>query len=282
MAELRHGVHATAYACGGTWRRGGSRATPHIGRRGELSRDRLPKWKKNGQTGFRSRLPVFRRLTDSDRHEDSRVATLHEQRNVALRLLDRAAQVIDTRDRRTIGSEHHVSRLQPRFRRTAAHLLDQQTVVRVGFALLVAVQRTYRETELIVLALLGVQSSGLVLHGPELDADIARRVVAPDLQRYRGSGGHGGNLHRQLRGALLQGMSVELQDDIARLDSRALRRPALLDAGDERAFRLRQSEGIREPLGDGLDHDTELAAADVAGRFELLGHMHGDVDRDRE
>src|SRR5437764_215581 len=118
-------------------------------------------------------------------------------------------------------------------------------------------------------------------HRAEFDRDFTPGVIAPDLQLHAGARGDGRDLHRQLAGVLERG-AVELEDHVAGFDSGVLRRPALLHARHQRPFGLRQAEGVRQSLGDGLDHHAELAAGDVAGGLQLLAHLHGDIDRDGE
>jgi hypothetical protein len=77
-------------------------------------------------------------------------------------------------------------------------------------------------------------------------------------------------------------LAIELEDDVGRFHPGLVRRLALLDGADERAPRLRQSEGLRKLLRHLLDADADPTAADAAGRTKLVGDVHGDVDRDRE
>src|SRR5262249_57903002 len=101
-------------------------------------------------------------------------------------------------------------------------------------------------------------------HLAELDAEVARLVVAPDLEVDAGAGADARDLHRQL-GRVLERLAVELQDHIARLDAGLLGRAALLDARYQRAFKLRQAEGGGQPLGDGRAHPAWAAAVRVPG-----------------
>src|SRR5579871_5606585 len=188
---------------------------------------------------------------DSHRNEDTRVASLDEERDVPLRVLDRALESRSARDRRTVG-------------RGPRGPLDQQSALDVTLTLLIAGQRTHREAELAAFVLrLSVGGGAALLQGSELDAHVSRGVIAPELEIRGGAGAELRDLLRELR-RRVDRFAVQLEDDIARLDAGVRRRTALLDARDQGAFRLRQAERVGQILGHVLDHDAELAAGHVA------------------
>src|SRR5690606_11204734 len=60
------------------------------------------------------------------------------------------------------------------------------------------------------------------------------------------------------------------------------RRAVCQPLGHEGACRPIQAEGVGQVLVDLLAHHAEPAAADLAGRLELVGHVQGDGDRNGE
>ncbi len=98
-------------------------------------------------------------------------------------------------------------------------------------------------------------------------------------------GGVGDHARQILR--LLDVLAVELDDDVAGLDARGLRRALVLDAGDQGAARGLDVEAFGDLVGDLLDADAEPAAAQLAELPELIDHAghrlrgHGKADADR-
>jgi len=78
----------------------------------------------------------------------------------------------------------------------------------------------------------------------------------------------------------LSGWPLKLEDHVAGFDSERV--PPVRPSPRSTPVPLAAAAGrrIRQPLGDGLDHHTELAARDMAGGLQLLAHLHGDIDRD--
>ena len=82
-------------------------------------------------------------------------------------------------------------------------------------------------------------------------------------------------------------VAVELDDHVARLDAGGLRRPLVVDAGDQRAVRRLDVEAFGDVVGDLLDAHAEPAAARLAELAELVddrqrrvrGHREADADR---
>src|SRR5579871_535702 len=126
---------------------------------------------------------------DSHRNEDTRVASLDEERDVPLRVLDRALESRSARDRRTVGRDHDVARLNAGIGRGPRGPLDQQSALDVTLTLLIAGQRTHREAELAAFVLrLSVGGGAALLQGSELDAQVSRGVIAPELEIRGGAG----------------------------------------------------------------------------------------------
>src|SRR6185437_4643246 len=187
-----------------------------------------------------------------------------------LGFLDRALQLIGAGHRVAVRGQHHVARLNAGVGRRARGALDHEPALHARLTPLVRSQRPYRQPQLAALA--GVRATA---------GGVARLVVAPDLEVHARAGADARDLHRQL-GRILERLAVELEDHVTGLDTGLLGRAALLDARYQRALRLRQAEGVGQPLGDVLDHDAELAARHVAAGLQLLPDLHGDVDRYRE
>ena len=103
-----------------------------------------------------------------------------------------------------------------------------------------------------------------------------------DLLADRGVGHHARQILR-----LLDVLAVELDDDVAGLDARRLRRALVVDAGDQGAARGLDVEAFGDLVGDGLDADAEPAAAQLAELPELIDHAghrlrgHREADADR-
>ncbi|MNV01074.1 hypothetical protein D3C71_912620 [compost metagenome] len=82
-------------------------------------------------------------------------------------------------------------------------------------------------------------------------------------------------------------LAVEFQHDIAGLDRAIFHRSALGDAGDKRTLGAIHAEACRHIVGDGLDTNTEPAAARLTEFDELLDDIlgklrrHGESDTDR-
>src|SRR5262249_7158397 len=103
----------------------------------------------------------------------------------------------------------------------------------------------------------------------------------PDLDRNALSWRRGRDgLLQILRGIDL--LLVELGDDVAGCDARALRRALLHDVGNQDTLRVAQTKALGELRRQGLDRDAEPTARHLAAGGELRVDPLRHVDRDRE
>src|SRR5262249_11276035 len=160
------------------------------------------------------------------------------------------------RHRYTVGRQHDITLLDAGISGWTACLLDHNTTLGVGLALLLAGQRPDGEAQLTAaLRLLDVAGGPLVLPLCQPDAAFPSGVLSPDLQLHVRSGRESRDDRRQLVG-LIYRVAVDLQNHVTRLDARMLRRTAFLDIRDQRTFGLRQAEGVGQGLVDVLDDHT--------------------------
>src|SRR5260221_1654774 len=112
-----------------------------------------------------------------------------------------------------------------------------------------------------------------VLEAAERDFPGFLRALADDDDvDLLADGGIGDDARQILR--LLDVLAVELDDDIAGLDARGLRRTLVLDVGNQGAARGLDVEAFSDLVGDLLDADAEPAAAKLAELPELIDHAH--------
>src|SRR5260221_3594642 len=81
---------------------------------------------------------------------------------------------------------------------------------------------------------------------------------------------------------LLDVLAVELDDDVAGFDSRGLRRPLFVDAGNKCAARRLDIEAVGDVVSHLLDAHTEPAAPRLAVLAELIDNGHPGLGRHRE
>src|SRR5215467_1608572 len=161
-----------------------------------------------------------------------------------------------------------------------AHLLHDHPPVDLQVALLLRGEVGHDETEPVgrhfcrrAFSLVAAARDAVLGQLPDRDRDLLRRALAPQLDArlaYALSTAHDA---RQLVRAR-DGLAVELHDDVARLDARLLRRPALLDRVHERAGGFRQAERLGELLGHFLYHDADPAPAHAAVLPQLALDLH--------
>src|SRR2546427_1180352 len=93
-------------------------------------------------------VSLLERSTERHRNEDPRVVALDEQGDRLARLVDRALQLLDAFYRSVVDRDDHVARTHARALCRAGDVLNDQSVVEIGAALLVGAQRTYGNTQL--------------------------------------------------------------------------------------------------------------------------------------
>src|SRR5258706_5273809 len=239
--------------------------------------------------------PPSRSFVDARTQERRAVAALDLQRHggSGLDLRQQLVELIDRLDLGDVALDHHredyVAFLQKADR--SRDLLDLQPALELQLLLLVLGQRRHDESQPIgffrrflvlaaAAAAIGLRRV-LFLHFLDDDLDFLVRALAPDLHR-------GLRPRLDLRDdprqvvRLLDHAAIEFQDDVARLHARLVGRAALDDLVDERALHARQTERFGLVLVDRPDRDADATAPDLAGIAQLFGHVHRDVDRDRE
>ena len=77
-------------------------------------------------------------------------------------------------------------------------------------------------------------------------------------------------------------LAVDGENDVTRLDARLLGRTVVDDLAHQRAARTIEAEGVGELGVHFLDLHADAAARHLAGAHQLLAHVVGHVDRDRE
>ncbi len=75
---------------------------------------------------------------------------------------------------------------------------------------------------------------------------------------------------------------IELQDHITNLQAALGSRTTFLDLCHQRTRRFFQPERLSQVLVHFLDDHAQPAATDLATTFQLVGHVHGHIDRNRE
>ena len=104
-------------------------------------------------------------------------------------------------------------------------------------------------------------------------------AVAPDLEGGLVAGSRDADARGQLTGIHYRA-AVELEDDIAHLDTR-LRRSAVGDhLGHERTVRRFEFERVRQRLIERLHFDPEARMGHFAGLHDLIFDLHRQIDRE--
>ena len=106
-------------------------------------------------------------------------------------------------------------------------------------------------------------------------------AFAPDLERHVVARCCKPDLISEVAGTR-DVLSVQGQDDIARLKPRLGCGTARYDARYQRSFRLVELERIRKRLIQLLNAHAELRAIDLAGGDDLVLHIQRDIDGDGE
>jgi len=77
-------------------------------------------------------------------------------------------------------------------------------------------------------------------------------------------------------------LAVHAQNYVTDFQAALGRRAIVLNLRNQGTGRLVETEGLSQVLVHFLDYHTQPAAADLAAAFELIGDVHGHIDRDRE
>ena len=111
--------------------------------------------------------------------------------------------------------------------------------------------------------------------------DFQRLAVAQDRHRHRLADRRDADHPRQLRRILHQFAAVT-QNYISHLEAGAGRRTVRQDLGDQRPAWPVELKGFGQIVVDRLQQDAQPAAGDFAGRFQLVGHLDGQLDGNGE
>ena len=184
-----------------------------------------------------------------------------------------------------VDLEHDVALLNSRVGRRAVglHAADHHALAAVEVELIGDLGRDGLHLEAPVGARLLTLGAGefLFLELGDLDLDRHVLAVANHLDRHALADWCPCNELGELM-LILHRHAVELDDYVAAQDTGLERRTLFLDVGHQRAFGLGQVEGLGEVRRDFLDLDSEPSAHHLAMLLELLHHLLGYVDRNRE
>ena len=120
-----------------------------------------------------------------------------------------------------------------------------------------------------------------VLQQPDLDLQRDALAVAHHVTSTRIARRRVGDEPRQVAHGL-DGLAVELDDDVAFLQAAGCRRAVVGNAGDQRAGRLGHAESLGDFVRHVLDAHADPAATHLAEAPQLLDDRHGDFGRNRE
>ena len=130
----------------------------------------------------------------------------------------------------------------------AADIFDQQAGRHLQVSLLLGAQFADHQAEAIGLlfwrfdpAALAAAGRLLFDHLADRHGDVARRALAPDLNRRAGSRLGRGDQARQV-GGCVDRLAIEPENDIARFQPGLVRRPTLFDGIDDGTHRLAQAQ----------------------------------------
>ena len=106
-------------------------------------------------------------------------------------------------------------------------------------------------------------------------------AVAPDLERNFLAGGNGADHDGQVVGGA-HFFAVHAEDDVALLQTGLCRRTVGHHLGNQRAHRFAEAERFGQVVIDFLNDDAQPSALHFTRGAELVGHIHGDVNRNGE
>src|SRR5450631_1659692 len=218
----------------------------------------------------------------SQRHENLRIVTLNQQRNVLADSLGGGLKLLDRFYAFAVHAENDVTGLHARRCGGTAHVFDDQVAIGLRLLLLLRGKRPHRQAELA--RLIGAMTpavhgaAGFVLikeRNP--NPNVLLLTAAPYAQLRVGTRLDARDNRGQLSRALDQ-TAIDCDNDVARLKSRFLAGAAALHRTHQRAARPVQTEGLCQLCIDVLDRYPNASARNVSRLYELLAHIHRNVD----
>src|SRR5690606_11826538 len=209
----------------------------------------------------------------------------HRYRTVLGQLFRNTTEGLGRIDRLVVQVRYNVARSQPDHRRRPVqHFSNHHTARQVQVPFLLGGQFGDLHPQPIALLRIGTGCHyRLALFRQRTDDDVQRFTLTAthDTQTSLATGLDRTYQMRQV-GRHDDGLIIQAENHVAYAQPALGCRPAIHHLSDQRARRTLQPEGFGEVLVHFLNHHAQPTTADLAIGAQLVGHIHGDIDRNSE